>query len=163
MTGGRYTKLSRHISQTPWLVEDDVQRVLTSVETVIGTPVQQLVNAGITKEEGGADERDEFKLSYFWRIFSKRFRKCTLYNIWNYIIFSKPCFVSEEVKLHASGREDIDVRMLGTGRPFYLQIVNGRRVPTQAQLDQIQAGINESDQKVHQLKFLKQSPVFKLF
>ena len=108
-------------------------------------------------------ERDEFKLSYFWRTFSKRFRKCTLYNFWNYIIFSKPCFVSEEVKLHASGREDIDVRMLGTGRPFYLQIVNGRRVPTQAQLDQIQAGINESDQKVHQLKFLKQSPVFKLF
>jgi len=97
--GGRYTKHSRHISQTPWLVEDDVQRVVTSVETVIGGPVQQALHA-------------------------------------------------DEVKLHASGREDIDVRMLGTGRPFYLQIVNGRRIPTQAELDVIQAGINTSDQKV---------------
>mmetsp|Transcript_12610 Transcript_12610/g.38032 ORF Transcript_12610/g.38032 Transcript_12610/m.38032 type:complete len:329 (+) Transcript_12610:134-1120(+) len=29
-----------------------------------------------------------------------------------------------EVKFRASGREDVDVRMLGTGRPFSLQIVN---------------------------------------
>ena len=30
--------------------------------------------------------------------------------------------------LHAAGREDIDVRMLGTGRPFIMEIIN----PTKA-------------------------------
>lgn len=29
--------------------------------------------------------------------------------------------------LHASGREDIDVRMLGTGRPFVFEVINPRR------------------------------------
>jgi tRNA pseudouridine synthase 10 len=32
-----------------------------------------------------------------------------------------------EFYLHAAGREDIDVRMLGTGRPFIFEFVNPRR------------------------------------
>jgi tRNA pseudouridine synthase 10 len=32
-----------------------------------------------------------------------------------------------EVYLHASGREDVDVRMLGRGRPFILEVVNPKR------------------------------------
>jgi len=32
-----------------------------------------------------------------------------------------------EVFLHASGREDVDVRMLGKGRPFILEIVSPKR------------------------------------
>jgi tRNA pseudouridine synthase 10 len=33
----------------------------------------------------------------------------------------------DEYYLHAAGREDIDVRMLGTGRPFVFEFVNPRR------------------------------------
>ena len=33
-------------------------------------------------------------------------------------------FGSDEVLLHGSGREDIDVRMLGRGRPFILEFLN---------------------------------------
>jgi tRNA pseudouridine synthase 10 len=29
--------------------------------------------------------------------------------------------------LHAAGREDIDVRMLGTGRPFVFEIINPKK------------------------------------
>lgn len=34
------------------------------------------------------------------------------------------------VYLHASGREDIDVRMLGEGRPFIMEVVNPTRAIT---------------------------------
>jgi tRNA pseudouridine synthase 10 len=32
-----------------------------------------------------------------------------------------------DVKFVTAGREDADVRMLGTGRPFYCELVNPRR------------------------------------
>ena len=32
------------------------------------------------------------------------------------------------VHLHAAGREDLDVRMLGTGRPFIFELINPTRV-----------------------------------
>lgn len=32
-----------------------------------------------------------------------------------------------ESYLHAAGREDIDVRMLGTGRPFIFEFINPRK------------------------------------
>ena len=35
---------------------------------------------------------------------------------------------AESVKFHAAGREDIDVRMLGNGRPFMLDLGDGARV-----------------------------------
>eukprot|EP00026_Physarum_polycephalum_P005867 Phypoly_transcript_05906.p1 GENE.Phypoly_transcript_05906~~Phypoly_transcript_05906.p1 ORF type:complete len:406 (+),score=55.76 Phypoly_transcript_05906:640-1857(+) len=37
-------------------------------------------------------------------------------------------FKCDEAKFSASGREDIDVRMLGDGRPFMLELVNARRL-----------------------------------
>lgn len=32
-----------------------------------------------------------------------------------------------DMYLHASGREDVDVRMLGTGRPFVFELMNPKR------------------------------------
>ncbi len=40
-----------------------------------------------------------------------------------FIVASK----AEESKFHGAGREDIDVRMLGTGRPFVLELQNPKR------------------------------------
>ena len=34
------------------------------------------------------------------------------------------CFRAEDVILHGAGREDIDARMIGTGRPFIIEIVH---------------------------------------
>ena len=39
-------------------------------------------------------------------------------------------FGADELFLHGSGREDIDVRMLGDGRPFILEFVNPRKNQT---------------------------------
>lgn len=36
-------------------------------------------------------------------------------------------FDAHEIYLHGSGREDIDVRMLGDGRPFILEFINPKK------------------------------------
>ena len=36
--------------------------------------------------------------------------------------------LASEWRFSASGREDVDVRMLGTGRPFVVELINPRRV-----------------------------------
>lgn len=73
-----YNKFSRHLSQTPWLV-DGKRKSDSSVEELICNPL----NVGVMAAD--------------WR-------------------FS------------ASGREDLDVRMLGTGRPFVVEFINPRRI-----------------------------------
>ncbi|KAK4348889.1 hypothetical protein RND71_031644 [Anisodus tanguticus] len=53
-----------------------------------------------------------------------------------------PIFQGDNYKFHAAGREDIDVRMLGTGRPFLLEIQNARLVPSEALINEIEGNIN---------------------
>ncbi|KAJ2905084.1 hypothetical protein GGI21_004209 [Coemansia aciculifera] len=74
--GGRYLKLERNISQTPFFVGE--RRITElSIADVVGEPIKALV-------------------------------RCDAYN------------------LVGSGREDADVRMLGDGRPFYVECINPR-------------------------------------
>mmetsp|Transcript_21429 Transcript_21429/g.70985 ORF Transcript_21429/g.70985 Transcript_21429/m.70985 type:complete len:529 (-) Transcript_21429:46-1632(-) len=40
-----------------------------------------------------------------------------------------PLYQPEETKFMGSGREDVDVRMLGEGRPFFIEFVNCKRLP----------------------------------
>ncbi|KAJ3183292.1 putative tRNA pseudouridine synthase Pus10 [Gaertneriomyces sp. JEL0708] len=75
---GRYLKLQRGISNSPWIIGGK-RLAEHSVEELIGTKV------------------DAF-------------------------------FRNDEHKFYSSGREDADVLMLGRGRPFYLELINPRRV-----------------------------------
>ena len=52
---------------------------------------------------------------------------------------------ADEFKFSSSGREDIDVRCLGDGRPFVVEILNPRRIAlTEAELRQLETKINAS-------------------
>ncbi|KAG0474442.1 hypothetical protein HPP92_014128 [Vanilla planifolia] len=51
----------------------------------------------------------------------------------------------DSYKFHAAGREDIDVRMLGSGRPFLVEVSNGRQLPSMVDVLQIAEKINSSD------------------
>lgn len=56
---------------------------------------------------------------------------------------------ASDKKFSASGREDVDVRMLGTGRPFVVELINPRRVSfTVQQLLTLQMAINDSSPDV---------------
>jgi tRNA pseudouridine synthase 10 len=76
--GGRYNKYSRHLSQSPWII-DGVKKHSTSVQEIIEEHVKKMC-----RPDG--------------------------------IMFS------------SSGREDVDVRMIGSGRPFMLELINPRKV-----------------------------------
>ncbi|XP_041468992.1 tRNA pseudouridine synthase Pus10-like [Lytechinus variegatus] len=74
---GRYTKHSRHLSQTPWILEGE-RKTESSVEEHICKPIQEALRAA-------------------------------------------------DYRFASSGREDVDVRTLGRGRPFVVEVVNPRK------------------------------------
>ena len=59
-------------------------------------------------------------------------------------------FEADEAKFHAAGREDVDVRMLGEGRPFVLELLRPKRPyrTSAAQIAHLEAEINASQQMV---------------
>lgn len=92
---GRYNKLSRNLSQTPWMINGE-RKMETSVEEIISNPVSKII-----KNNG--------------------------------------------IKFSSSGREDVDVRTLGNGRPFVLDVINPRR--TKLDHDTIRTLENEINQQ----------------
>ncbi|GAB4825468.1 hypothetical protein Ancab_008341 [Ancistrocladus abbreviatus] len=59
-----------------------------------------------------------------------------------------PLCQGDNYKFHAAGREDIDVRMLGSGRPFLIEIQNARLVPSGAFIKEMEEKINSSEKKL---------------
>ena len=59
-------------------------------------------------------------------------------------------FEADEAKFHAAGREDVDVRMLGEGRPFVLELLRPKRPyrTSAAQIAHLEAQINAAQQMV---------------
>ena len=62
-------------------------------------------------------------------------------------------YEAEDLKFNAGGREDRDVRMLGKGRPFMLEIINPKK-NMEAKLKQIEDEINNNSKfiKIHNLE-----------
>uniref|UniRef100_A0A2N9FLI3 tRNA pseudouridine(55) synthase n=1 Tax=Fagus sylvatica TaxID=28930 RepID=A0A2N9FLI3_FAGSY len=66
-----------------------------------------------------------------------------------------PLCQGDNYKFHAAGREDIDVRMLGSGRPFLVEVQNARRLPSEAFVKEIETNINNLENKLVGVKNLK--------
>ncbi|KAE8057328.1 hypothetical protein FH972_014029 [Carpinus fangiana] len=66
-----------------------------------------------------------------------------------------PMCKGDNHKFHAAGREDIDVRMLGSGRPFLVEIQNARHIPSEALVKEIEIKINDLENKLVGVKNLK--------
>ncbi|XP_078047058.1 pseudouridine synthase 10 isoform X2 [Augochlora pura] len=114
--GGRYTKLSREISQTPWLINGE-QKMGTSVQDILCKPIADAVTA-------------------------------------------------ESIKFLSSGREDVDVRNIYTGRPFAVELINPHMTKiTEALLSDLVQKINQSSKDVQitsNLKVLSRKDLKKL-
>jgi len=64
-----------------------------------------------------------------------------------------PHFQPREYKFHSSGREDMDVRMLGNGRMFFIEIADAKKVPKSAGFcAQLQSEINSSTDYIEVLQ-----------
>ncbi|CAN6268890.1 unnamed protein product [Urochloa humidicola] len=103
--GGRYLKLSRNVSQSCWIIDDE-RMGEASVEEIIGENVSAICRG-------------------------------------------------DSCKFHAAGREDIDVRMLGSGRPFLVEVLNVRSIPSETEVQQIEDRINSSEKKHVRVRNLK--------
>ncbi|KAI7728098.1 hypothetical protein M8C21_032973, partial [Ambrosia artemisiifolia] len=103
--GGRYLKLSRNVSQTRWIIDDE-RKGEASVEELIGENIL-------------------------------------------------PVCKGDGYKFHAAGREDIDVRMLGSGRPFLIEIQNARHLPSEASIKEMEKKINSLESNLVRVKHLK--------
>ncbi|KAK6939034.1 hypothetical protein RJ641_032542 [Dillenia turbinata] len=66
-----------------------------------------------------------------------------------------PVCHGEKYKFHAAGREDIDVRMVGSGRPFLVEIQNARHIPSELLLKDAERKINSIENKLVGVKNLK--------
>nr|GFA56238.1 putative tRNA pseudouridine synthase Pus10 [Tanacetum cinerariifolium] len=58
-------------------------------------------------------------------------------------------------KFHAAGREDIDVRMLGSGRPFLIEVQNARHIPSEVSIKEMEKKINSLEGNLVRVKHLK--------
>ncbi|RMX64951.1 hypothetical protein DD238_005820 [Peronospora effusa] len=57
-----------------------------------------------------------------------------------------PFFQGSGYKFHTAGREDIDVRMLGNGRPFILEILDAKKAYLdQSEYDKLQKAVNDAN------------------
>ncbi|CAI8606498.1 unnamed protein product [Vicia faba] len=66
-----------------------------------------------------------------------------------------PVCQADSFKFHAAGREDIDVRMLGPGRPFLVEVQNARQVPSELFVKDIEKKINSMENNLVRVKNLK--------
>lgn len=114
VVGGKYNKFSRRISQTPWFVDDHVEPDdVVSVRAENGS--QEICRSNISpdlcdKKTAVANNLRQVR---------------TDYSVEEVIVSGlKHVFRPERTTFTAGGREDIDVRMLGDGRPFIVELVN---------------------------------------
>ncbi|KAL0083021.1 hypothetical protein J3Q64DRAFT_1751151 [Phycomyces blakesleeanus] len=98
IVGGRYLKMSREYSQTPWEIKG--KRL---AEFSVSEAIEEII---------------------------KRYHRC------------------DNSKFVTAGREDANVRMLGTGRPFYCELINPRKpVLADEEYKKIEDEINNQDSK----------------
>lgn len=75
-----------------------------------------------------------------WLIEDERMGDGSVQEIIADVIF--PDFKADFYKFHAAGREDIDVRMLGKGRPFMLELSNARTILSTEEIQKMEQCIN---------------------
>ncbi|XP_046847599.1 tRNA pseudouridine synthase Pus10-like [Xenia sp. Carnegie-2017] len=74
-------------------------------------------------------------------------------------------FLSDDSKFSSAGREDVDVRMLGKGRPFILELINPRKIAQNLeQIKKLQMKVNSStdDIKIRDLQKISREECGKL-
>lgn len=121
---GRYLKYARDVPQSPWFLAEDDDGV--TVQDTEGEPTIDAATASAAAAAASGDGHRKGRAS-----------------IEEIITSAVLHFVSaEKCSLHACGREDIDVRMLGNGRPFVCKIMGATTLPTADMMAKVGAYIN---------------------
>ena len=126
MNIGRYNKFSRTLSQTAWLLPDEESSLKDETFTRRARPKTSIeeIMGNILKRELSA------------KGFFSKFCKVTFFLFLIHFFLDA---VRLDCVFTASGREDIDVKCLGDGRPFMLEFFEPKRTRfTREELDYYQ-------------------------
>ncbi|KAG8378022.1 hypothetical protein BUALT_Bualt08G0095000 [Buddleja alternifolia] len=129
--GGRYLKYSRNVSQTRWIIDDE-RMGEASIEEIVGGNILPLCKGDNYKfHAAGREDIDVEALTLIYFRYSAIF-----------ISF---------LRLSIS----LKVRMLGTGRPFLVEIQNARQCPSDMLIKEMENKINSLQSKFVKVKNLK--------
>jgi tRNA U54 and U55 pseudouridine synthase Pus10 len=115
----RYRKYSRDISQALWTIGSSEEAGEDEDDCDDGTGDETTRPSRKRKGRGSVEEIVQEAV--------------------NRVLVSKSC------RMHPCGREDIDVRMLGNGRPVVIEVIASQVIPNQRILDEIVRSINSSE------------------
>ena len=107
---GNYIKLSRAISQSPWTVDSE-----DAPDAALAPPADS-IDDGTSATNTAALVRPKSRIT----------ATSVEEELTRHLL---PPFHCASHRFSSSGREDLDVRMLGDGRTFVLEIVDAKRVP----------------------------------
>eukprot|EP00019_Armaparvus_languidus_P007172 CAMPEP_0168590434 /NCGR_PEP_ID=MMETSP0420-20121227/6566_1 /TAXON_ID=498008 /ORGANISM="Pessonella sp." /LENGTH=386 /DNA_ID=CAMNT_0008626093 /DNA_START=556 /DNA_END=1716 /DNA_ORIENTATION=- len=154
---GRYNKYDRTVSQSPWRVQNNFNKkketttngttdqtkesssnhnkeAITTIQSSQPTSTSATTATTTTTTTSLPSKNDSDLLT---RIGSGSVEEVMVEPILNF-------FRGSSHALRSAGREDMDVRMLGDGRPFVIEVIDPRRLTVDAaQLQELQRVINE--------------------
>ena len=124
---GRYRKLARDVPQSEWTVTsknyDHLNDVVDDDHTNESTgDDHSIVLPGIIR-------RDDLSRIHTELLKHERKGRCSVEEIVTSAITSYLGIEKTQCRIHPCGREDINVRCLGNGRPFAVQIRNSTLIP----------------------------------
>lgn len=156
---GSYRKMMRNMSQSPWFL--NAQRIGSfSLQEVIANPVLPFFYPDMpdapaeapARTAGDTDERAEVvegTTTAAAPAAAAAVERGAHANRWQAVApsvaSSTLVYGYSRYKFHSAGREDVDVRMLGTGRPFVLELISPMRERfSEADLRRLESCINAS-------------------
>ncbi|CCW63485.1 unnamed protein product [Phytomonas sp. EM1] len=160
---GNYLKMQRNLSQSPWFV-DGLRVGSFSLQEIIAGPILPFFfPEGVTAlnsptgDQVGLGELDFTPQSQNNDTTNVNAKRHHRNSVDPETVSAQQVFGYGRYKFHSAGREDVDVRMLGSGRPFVLEIVNPSSEAVSADdFPEMVKRINESHDgsvKVHSLRF----------
>ncbi|KPI85003.1 hypothetical protein ABL78_5938 [Leptomonas seymouri] len=156
---GNYCKMMRNMSQSPWFLNG--QRIgAYSLQEVIGNPLlpfffpdmpavppdaqQEGSSTGATAALVEGNKDTEARATAASRM-ERGAHSSRWQSVAPSVASSALVFGYSRYKFHSAGREDVDVRMLGDGRPFVLELVSPIRERfTDEDLRRLETSINNS-------------------
>ena len=150
---GRYRKLARDVPQTPWLGGSVLGGSRVGFTATPAEASSSSSSSAPNDESGNKRKREDVICASGTEESEVAGAKADGdTNTLRKGRYSVEEFISEAVqfvlgatscRMHACGREDIDVRCLGNGRPFCMQVSGAKTVPTEALLQQAVAFVSQ--------------------
>lgn len=152
----RYKKLARDVPQAPWTISvappppqaQQPQSVEVATSNTSSSSSSSVAVADV--DVGSAEVMDvisaveetsvSVSVSATTTLLQQRKGRCSVEEIISAAVSA--VLGASDCRMHACGREDIDVRCLGNGRPFALEVNNAQVLPTEALMAEVVRAVN---------------------